>query len=125
MTKTNTTVVWKHFPADCHLALQERNTIDAVSGGFFRARLSFPQDYPLMPPKMKFETPIFHPNVYENGDVCISILHPPVSRTAKSTWSRERQWLTRSTGGRSVWIRKGVGTLESCPKPRNDLDISD
>jgi len=30
-----------------------------------------------MPPKMKFETPIFHPNVYPNGDVCISILHPP------------------------------------------------
>jgi ubiquitin-conjugating enzyme E2 G1 len=30
-----------------------------------------------MPPKMKFETPIFHPNIYESGDVCISILHPP------------------------------------------------
>ncbi|KAI5290455.1 Ubiquitin-conjugating enzyme E2 15 [Ascosphaera atra] len=26
---------------------------------------------------MKFETPIFHPNVYPNGDVCISILHAP------------------------------------------------
>lgn len=46
-------------------------------GGFFRARLSFPHEYPLMPPKMKFETPIFHPNIYESGDVCISILHPP------------------------------------------------
>lgn len=23
-------------------------------GGFFKARLSFPHDYPLMPPKMKF-----------------------------------------------------------------------
>jgi ubiquitin-protein ligase len=31
-------------------------------GGFFRARLSFPTEYPLMPPKMRFETPIFHPN---------------------------------------------------------------
>ena len=31
-------------------------------GGFFRARLSFPTDYPLMPPKMRFETDIFHPN---------------------------------------------------------------
>ncbi|KAF2196802.1 ubiquitin-conjugating enzyme E2 15 [Delitschia confertaspora ATCC 74209] len=46
-------------------------------GGFFRARLSFPSEYPLMPPKMRFETPIFHPNIYPNGDVCISILHPP------------------------------------------------
>lgn len=31
-------------------------------GGFFRAYLTFPQDYPMMPPKMKFETKIFHPN---------------------------------------------------------------
>lgn len=46
-------------------------------GGFFKARLTFPPDYPMMPPKMKFETPIFHPNVYESGEVCISILHPP------------------------------------------------
>lgn len=31
-------------------------------GGFFRAVLKFPQDYPHSPPKMKFETPIWHPN---------------------------------------------------------------
>lgn len=46
-------------------------------GGFFRARLTFPPEYPLLPPKMRFETPLFHPNIYPNGDVCISILHPP------------------------------------------------
>ncbi|CAB50972.1 Ubiquitin conjugating enzyme Ubc15 [Schizosaccharomyces pombe] len=46
-------------------------------GGFFHATLSFPQDYPLMPPKMKFTTEIWHPNVHPNGEVCISILHPP------------------------------------------------
>ncbi|KAF2036776.1 ubiquitin-conjugating enzyme E2 15 [Setomelanomma holmii] len=46
-------------------------------GGFFRARLTFPHEYPLLPPKMRFETPIFHPNIYQNGEVCISILHPP------------------------------------------------
>lgn len=26
---------------------------------------------------MKFITPVWHPNVYLNGDVCISILHEP------------------------------------------------
>jgi len=46
-------------------------------GGFFRARLSFPKDYPHNPPKMRFETPIWHPNIYPDGSVCISILHPP------------------------------------------------
>ncbi|CEO59681.1 Ubiquitin-conjugating enzyme [Penicillium cataractarum] len=51
--------------------------VKLYGGGFFRARLSFPPEYPHMPPKMKFESPLFHPNIYENGDVCISILHPP------------------------------------------------
>lgn len=31
-------------------------------GGFFRARLSFPTDYPHAPPKMRFESDIWHPN---------------------------------------------------------------
>lgn len=31
-------------------------------GGFFRARLSFPSEYPHLPPKMKFDPAIFHPN---------------------------------------------------------------
>lgn len=61
-------------------------------GGFFRAHLTFPQDYPMMPPKMKFETKIFHPNIYENGEVCISILHPPEEdkygyESASERWS--------------------------------------
>ncbi|KAK9317805.1 ubiquitin-conjugating enzyme/RWD-like protein [Lipomyces starkeyi] len=46
-------------------------------GGFFKARLSFPEEYPLQPPKMRFETAMWHPNVYQDGNVCISILHPP------------------------------------------------
>ncbi|KAI9863792.1 MAG: Ubiquitin-conjugating enzyme E2 15 [Vezdaea acicularis] len=46
-------------------------------GGFFRASLTFPQEYPHRPPTMKFLTPIFHPNIYPSGTVCISILHPP------------------------------------------------
>ncbi|KAK3294526.1 ubiquitin-conjugating enzyme/RWD-like protein [Chaetomium fimeti] len=47
-------------------------------GGNFRAHLTFPPTYPLMPPKMVFQAPIpFHPNIYANGELCISILHPP------------------------------------------------
>jgi len=46
-------------------------------GGLFTATLSFPYDYPLNPPKMKFVCDIWHPNVYPNGEVCISILHEP------------------------------------------------
>lgn len=46
-------------------------------GGFFNAKLSFPKDYPMMPPTMRFTSPMWHPNVYPDGRVCISILHPP------------------------------------------------
>ncbi|KAG5837581.1 hypothetical protein ANANG_G00240850 [Anguilla anguilla] len=46
-------------------------------GGVFKAHLTFPKDYPLRPPKMKFITEIWHPNVDKSGDVCISILHEP------------------------------------------------
>ncbi|EGS21663.1 ubiquitin conjugating enzyme-like protein [Thermochaetoides thermophila DSM 1495] len=47
-------------------------------GGNFRAHLTFPPEYPLMPPKLVFQAPVpFHPNIYPNGELCISILHPP------------------------------------------------
>jgi len=47
-------------------------------GGYFKAVMKFPSDYPYSPPSVKFLTKMWHPNVYENGDVCISILHPPI-----------------------------------------------
>ncbi|KAG8688427.1 hypothetical protein FRC11_005453, partial [Ceratobasidium sp. 423] len=46
-------------------------------GGIFVAKLEFPSDYPLNPFKMKFDPPLLHPNVYADGNVCISILHSP------------------------------------------------
>ena len=62
------------------------------TGGIFRTTLTFPPTYPLAPPKMVFRTPIFHPNVYPSGEVCISILHPPEDdkygyESASERWS--------------------------------------
>ena len=31
-------------------------------GGFLKAELVFPPEYPLLPPKMKFKSPMWHPN---------------------------------------------------------------
>ncbi|KAI3388965.1 hypothetical protein SNEBB_002876 [Seison nebaliae] len=45
--------------------------------GIFDTRISFPEDYPLSPPTMRFISEIFHPNIYSDGRVCISILHSP------------------------------------------------
>ncbi|KFM67549.1 Ubiquitin-conjugating enzyme E2 R2, partial [Stegodyphus mimosarum] len=47
-------------------------------GGYFKAHVKFPVDYPYSPPSIRFLTKVWHPNVYENGDLCISILHPPI-----------------------------------------------
>ncbi|KAJ6643285.1 Ubiquitin-conjugating enzyme E2 R2 [Pseudolycoriella hygida] len=44
-------------------------------GGYFKAHMKFPPDYPYSPPSIRFLTKVWHPN---NGDLCISILHPPV-----------------------------------------------
>ncbi|PVU95177.1 hypothetical protein BB561_001991 [Smittium simulii] len=31
----------------------------------------------MMPPALRFVSDMWHPNVYSDGTVCISILHPP------------------------------------------------
>jgi len=45
----------------CSFRRYQRN-LSCSEGGFFRAIMTFPQDYPLMPPKLRFTTDIFHPN---------------------------------------------------------------
>lgn len=46
-------------------------------GGFFQATMKFPKDYPHHPPSLLIISEFWHPNVYQDGRVCISILHPP------------------------------------------------
>jgi ubiquitin-protein ligase len=38
----------------------------------------FPTNYPFSPPQIKFTSGLFHPNVYPDGKLCISILHEGV-----------------------------------------------
>jgi len=47
------------------------------TGGYFKTQLSFPPTYPFNPPEMRFTPALYHPNVYADGKICISILHPP------------------------------------------------
>jgi ubiquitin-protein ligase len=60
-------------------------------GGIYEGEINFPKTYPFDPPKVRFLTKIFHPNVYDGksgdgnyniGDLCISILHKGVDVTS-------------------------------------------
>uniref|UniRef100_A0A8C8AKA1 UBC core domain-containing protein n=1 Tax=Otus sunia TaxID=257818 RepID=A0A8C8AKA1_9STRI len=61
----------------------------SCSVGVF-AHIKFPIDYPYSPPTFRFLTKMWHPNIYENGDVCISILHPPVDDPQSGELPSER-----------------------------------
>lgn len=50
-------------------------------GGKFRIKLVISADYPNSPPKGYFLTKIFHPNVANNGDICVN--------TLKKDWTAE------------------------------------
>ena len=48
---------------------------DTVFEGIeYRLSLAFSNDYPFKPPKIKFETCCFHPNVDLYGNICLDIL---------------------------------------------------
>ncbi|KAL0262141.1 Ubiquitin-conjugating enzyme subunit [Diplodia seriata] len=59
------------------VALIVLNPDSIYYGGYFKAKMNFPKNYPFSPPDFKFMRPLWHPNVYPDGRLCISILHPP------------------------------------------------
>eukprot|EP00286_Rhodomonas_abbreviata_P014778 CAMPEP_0181338338 /NCGR_PEP_ID=MMETSP1101-20121128/28582_1 /TAXON_ID=46948 /ORGANISM="Rhodomonas abbreviata, Strain Caron Lab Isolate" /LENGTH=216 /DNA_ID=CAMNT_0023449059 /DNA_START=56 /DNA_END=706 /DNA_ORIENTATION=+ len=75
----------KNPVSDIVLQVNEENVTDLraeicgpaetpFQGGFFRMKLVFGPDFPSAPPKGFFITPIFHPNVAKNGEICVNTL---------------------------------------------------
>lgn len=75
-------------------------------GGTFVVDITIPKNYPFEPPKMRFDTKVWHPNVSSaNGAICLDIL--------KSEWSPA---LTLRTALLSLQA------LLSCPNPDDPQD---
>lgn len=64
-------------------------------GGRFKFRVVIGEDYNMIPPSVKCLTKLWHPNISENGDVCLSILRlnaidgmgwSPIRRLKDVTW---------------------------------------
>ena len=51
------------------------------ANGRFRLSVVIPERYPYEPPKVRFVTPIYHPNVDRAGRICLSTLQMPPGLT--------------------------------------------
>ena len=43
-------------------------------GGIYKLILKFDSTYPIKPPSIKFVTPMFHPNIYRDGKICLDVI---------------------------------------------------
>ncbi len=77
--------ICKDTPANCSAGLLNNDlfmwqatiigpTETPYEGGIFHLKMTFPTDYPFKPPSVTFTTRIYHPNINENGSICLDIL---------------------------------------------------
>merc|ERR1711937_726411 len=74
-------------------------------GGVFKLELFLPAEYPMVPPKVRFLTKIYHPNIDKLGRICLDIL--------KDKWSPALQIRT---------VLLSIQALMSAPNPDDPLD---
>merc|ERR1712113_114516 len=76
-------------------------------GGNYILELFLPEGYPMEPPKVRFLTKIYHPNIDKLGRICLDVL--------KDKWSPALQIRT---------VLLSIQALLSAPEPDDPLDTS-
>lgn len=74
-----------------NIGIMVLNKESMYHGGYFKGQMRFPSDFPFSPPTFRFTPAIYHPNVYRDGRLCISILHqggdPTSDEPENETWT--------------------------------------
>jgi ubiquitin-protein ligase len=78
---------------------------DNMAGGKFNLELFLPDDYPMCPPRIRFLTRIYHPNIDRLGRICLDVL--------KNNWSPALQIRT---------ILLSIQALLGAPNPEDPLN---
>mmetsp|Transcript_128693 Transcript_128693/g.223159 ORF Transcript_128693/g.223159 Transcript_128693/m.223159 type:complete len:150 (-) Transcript_128693:206-655(-) len=76
-------------------------------GGCYSLELFLPEGYPMEPPKVRFLTKIYHPNIDKLGRICLDVL--------KDKWSPALQIRT---------VLLSIQALLSAPEPSDPLDTT-
>eukprot|EP00756_Hemistasia_phaeocysticola_P000584 Hpha_TRINITY_DN1041_c0_g1::TRINITY_DN1041_c0_g1_i1::g.84770::m.84770/K20217/UBE2E; ubiquitin-conjugating enzyme E2 E len=56
-------------------------------GGLWNLDITFPSDYPMSPPKIRFRTPICHPNINPDGRICLDVTGGHTGKDFHRAWS--------------------------------------
>lgn len=74
-----------------NIGIMVLNKESMYHGGYFKGQMRFPTDFPFSPPTFRFTPAIYHPNIYRDGRLCISILHqggdPTLDEPDSETWT--------------------------------------
>ncbi|KRH92330.1 ubiquitin-protein ligase [Pseudoloma neurophilia] len=49
--------------------------IPLYKNSYYLIKIKFNNEYPFKPPKVTFKNKVYHPNVYSNGDICLSLFN--------------------------------------------------
>ncbi|MCO5552629.1 hypothetical protein L7F22_006144 [Adiantum nelumboides] len=92
-----------------HLSAQIHGPEGTVyANGVFKLDIQVPERYPFEPPNIKFNTPVYHPNIDNGGRICLDLLNLP----PKGAW--------RPSLNLSILLAS-IGLLLADPNPDDGL----